>query len=202
MWKGENVMKKRISVIVLGITLVICLTGFILLKNGEAKISWTPSIKQLSWGMSLEEVDEKYDLVEEEVTQVKEYKVIPMSEPQTIYGHEMVVYLYFSTLGSGGLARIVGYFDEAQEEVLFEQLRETYGGYEKYWNNQHVEEVYSQEQIKQAYSNVLDGHELNDITIETMGKKPLCYIKLGEAENGQCAFIMDATMEVLMNTSK
>lgn len=195
-------MKKRICVIGLGITFAICLICFILLKNGEAKSSWAPSIKQLSWGMTLEEVEEKYDLVEEEVTQVKEYKVIPMSETQMIYGQEMTVYLYFSTLGSGGLARIVGYFDEAQEEVLFEQLRETYGGYEKYWNNQHVEEVYSQEQIKQAYSNVLNGQELSDTTIETMGKKPLCYIKLGEAENGKCAFVMDATMEVLMNTSK
>lgn len=123
-----------------------------------------------------------------------------MSEVQMIYGQEMNVYLYFSTLGTGGLARMVGYFDKAHEEVLFEQLREIYGGYEKYWNNQHVEEVHSKEQIKQVYSNVLKGEEISDTVVEAMGKRPLCYIRLVEAENGQCAFIMDATMKVLMET--
>ena len=180
------------------IALFVCFSFIRIELKEEPK--WSPPVSDLTWGMSMEEVEKRYDLVYEEVVQVKEYEVIPMSEVQRIYGQEMNVYLYFSTLGTGGLARMVGYFDKAQEEVLFEQLRELYGGYEKYWNNQHVEEVYSKEQIKQAYYNVLEGEELGDTMLEAMGKKPLCYIKLGEAENGKCAFIMDATMEVLMGT--
>lgn len=142
-------MKRKgcISIIFI-ITVFICFSLIRIGLNEEPK--WSPPVSYLTWGMSIEEVEKRYDLDYEEVTQVKEYEVIPMSEVQRIYGQEMHVYLYFSTLGTSGLSRIVGYFDKAQEEVLFEQLREIYGGYEKYWNNQHVEEVYTKEQINQA----------------------------------------------------
>lgn len=192
--------RKGCICIIVVITMLICLSLLRIKLNEETK--WYPPISHLSWGMSLEEVEKKYELVHEESTQIKEYEVIPMSEVQTIYGQEMKVSLYFHTIGSGGLARIVGYFDESQEEELFGLLRDEYGGYEKFWNNQHVEEVYSQEQIKQVYRDIMRGEVVSDTIIDTMGKKPLCYIKLGEVENGYCAFIMDATMELMMNMKK
>ena len=183
--------------IIIGIGIILlCFIKFLSTDSKEKDI-WQLPIKHLNWGMTVQEAEEHYELVQVKNEEDNNYTKLQIKKPVEVHDKETEAYLYFCSEADMGLVRIVGYFTEEEQGGYADKLRDIYGGYENYWDNIHVGEVYSSDELKKAYQGY--GIEIDDKIAEIFLKKPLIYLRLDQKDNGECAVVMDAFMQVLMD---
>ena len=138
----------------------------------EEQDIWENPIEGLAWGMSEEEISERYAVVD------KGNGAFEMIDTYELYGQPMKITL---TLGEFvGLEKVTGEYDVKEEGVIGKKLEEIY--------------IRTQDQVKQMYREVyLDPDSVSDMTVAGAMISPLESVRLRELD-GYGMFEMNASM--------
>ena len=158
----------------------------------EEQDIWENPIEGLAWGMSEEEISERYAVVD------KGNGAFEMIDTYELYGQPMKITL---TLGEFvGLEKVTGEYDVKEEGVIGKKLEEIYGAQENaqgsVWSYTYgtVSDIRTQDQVKQMYREVyLDPDSVSDMTVAGAMISPLESVRLRELD-GYGMFEMNASM--------
>ena len=138
---------------------------------------FAPLLSKVSWGMTIDEVQEVYTTVSSETVYTDQITCTPLYTLEIVCGQNVSLWLKFDDAHGLGLYEITCTFDEEDVTAVQKYLEDALGAYKKdredgdkftLYSSKAIGEYYTEEDIRATYSDYLgeDGEENLDKNVE------------------------------------